>query len=405
MKLNNAASRRIRVGAGFMCLALLTLLAGQFAWADSRDQAKRIHDRIAGVPPDEQTLTDMAALLDNNNQVDAVAAAMMATNAKEFYNVTLKNFAAPWTNRDQSVFVPLNDYSATIIGMVRDNADFREILRADVICVGTTNGVTGYSRSSNAHYEELESRGADLQADLDCTTPQSVLTGVPSAATAGVMTTRAAAKAFFIDGTNRAMFRFTLVNHMCRDLEQVKDITRIPDRIRQDVSRSPGGDSRIFLNNCIGCHTGMDPLASAYAYYDYVYDDVNDPEGNSGQLVYDNTQVASKYFNNANNFEQGYVSIDDSWHNYWRAGQNALLGWNTLLPDSGNGAKSMGWELANSDAFAQCQVEKVFENVCLHPVEDSDDRTQVTNMMGSFRSNNYNLKQVYAESAVYCKGG
>jgi hypothetical protein len=405
MKLNNAASRRIRVGAGYVCLALLTLLAGQSAWADSRDQAKRIHDRIAGVPPDEQTLSDMAILLDNNNQADAVAAAMMATNAREFYNVTLRNFAAPWTNRDQSVFVPLNDYTATVIGMVRDNADFREILRADVICVGTTNGVTGYSRSSNAHYEQLENMGADLQADLDCTTPQSVLTGVPSAATAGVMTTRAAAKAFFIDGTNRAMFRFTLVNHMCRDLEQVKDISRIPDRIRQDVSRSPGGDSRIFLNNCIGCHSGMDPLASAYAHYDYVYDDVADPEGDSGQLVYDDTEVASKYFNNANNFEQGYVSIDDSWHNYWRAGQNALLGWNTLLPDSGSGAKSMGWELANSDAFAQCQVEKVFENVCLHPVEDSTDRTQITNMVGSFRSNNYNLKQVYAESAVYCKGG
>jgi hypothetical protein len=27
--------------------------------------------------------------------------------------------AVPWTNRDQSVFVPLNDYVATFIGMVR----------------------------------------------------------------------------------------------------------------------------------------------------------------------------------------------------------------------------------------------------------------------------------------------
>jgi hypothetical protein len=102
-------------------------------------------------------------------------------------------------------------------------------------------------------------------AEFDCTT-QSSLTGIPAAATAGVMTTRAAARAFFIDGTNRAMFRFTLMNHMCNDLEQVKDITRVPDRIRQDVSRSPGGDSRIFLNNCLGCHAGMDPLAGAYAY-------------------------------------------------------------------------------------------------------------------------------------------
>ncbi|MEJ2087083.1 MAG: hypothetical protein P8Y69_01070, partial [Gammaproteobacteria bacterium] len=172
----------------------------------------------------------------------------------------------------------------------------------------------------------------------------------------------------------------------------------------QDVSRSPGGDSRIFLNNCIGCHSGMDPMAGAFAHYDFVYDDVADPEGDSGQLVYDDTQIASKYFNNNNNFEYGYITTDDSWLNYWRDGQNALLGWNTSLPASGTGAKTMGWELANSDAFAQCQVEKVFENVCLHAVEDDADRAQITSMVTSFRANNYNLKQVFAESALYCKG-
>ena len=73
------------------------------------------------------------------------------------------------------------------------------------------------------------------------------------------MTSRAAAQSFFIAGTNRAMFRFTVLNHMCRDLEEIHDTTRPPDRIRQDVSRSPGGDARLFLNNCVGCHSGMDP--------------------------------------------------------------------------------------------------------------------------------------------------
>ena len=406
MKSWSAAHGRKRFSVWFTFAAsfaaLLVSLTSMPTWADTRDQAKRIYDRIAGVPPDEQTLATMAGLL-GGTPADRIAAAMMATEAPEFYSVTLKNFAAPWTNREQSVFVPLNDYTATVIGMVRDNEDFREILRADIVCVGTTASLPPYSRTSNAHYEELERRGIDLKSDLDCV-PQSSLTGVPAAATAGVMTTRAAAKAFFIDGTNRAMFRFTLMNHMCNDLEQVKDISRIPDRIRQDVSRSPGGDSRIFMNNCIGCHSGMDPLAGAYAHYDYVYDVDADPDGDNGQLVYDSTQVASKYFNNDNNFEHGYVTTDDSWLNYWRNGQNALLGWNTTLPASGNGAKSMGWELANSDAFAQCQVEKVFENVCLHPVEDDDDRQQITSMVGSFRTNNYNLKQVYAESALYCKG-
>ena len=45
-----------------------------------------------------------------------------------FYNVTLKNIVTPWTNRDQTVFVPLNDYTATVIGMVRDDVPFNTAL-------------------------------------------------------------------------------------------------------------------------------------------------------------------------------------------------------------------------------------------------------------------------------------
>ena len=42
------------------------------------------------------------------------------------------------------------------------------------------------------------------------------------------MTTRTAASAFFIAGTNRAMFRFTMINFMCRDLEQLQDSSLPP---------------------------------------------------------------------------------------------------------------------------------------------------------------------------------
>ena len=52
-------------------------------------------------------------------------------------------------------------------------------------------------------------------------TTQSAVYGLPAAATAGIMTTRAGASAFFIAGTNRAMFRFTMINHLCHDMEQV----------------------------------------------------------------------------------------------------------------------------------------------------------------------------------------
>ncbi|MEQ9452788.1 MAG: hypothetical protein RJQ07_14495 [Pseudomonadales bacterium] len=390
-------------------ILVLTLGFSAAAAADSTDQAKRIHDRIAGVPPDPATLASMRDDIDSGNALDA---ALEATNAPEFYSVTLKNFAAPWTNRDASIFVPLDDYIATVIGMVRDDVDFREVLSGDILYTGSGPGVPAYSNTSNAHYQALEDQGVDLQDNLTRVT-QSGTMGIPAQATAGVLTTRSAAKAYFIAGTNRAMFRFTLVNHLCRDMEQVHDVSRIPDRIRQDVSRSPGGDSRVFLNNCIGCHSGMDGMSQAFAYYDYEYDVMNDPDGESGQISYNDvgeidpvtgTRVEEKYYNNNLNFEHGYITPDDGWINYWRNGQNKLLGWDESLPDTGNGAKSLGVELANSQAFAQCQVEKVFENVCLRPPQDSTDRNQIDAMVASLTSNGYQLRRTFAESAVYCMG-
>ena len=405
MNLTDITHRLFKPG---VILLLGALLAPQ-GWADARDQAKRMHDRIAGVPPDAATLDQMATAIGNN---DPVGAALIATEAPEFYSVTLKNLATPWSNEFGDIFRPLNDYVATIIGIVRDERDFREILSGDVLYVGSGTGIPGYSTTSNAHYEALEAQGVNLKDNLQFV-PQSSMNGIPADATAGVMTSRAAAKAFFIDGTNRAMFRFTLLNHLCHDLEQVKDITRTPDRIRQDVSRSPGGDSRIFLNSCIGCHAGMDPMAQAFAYYDYIYDVDNDPDAENGFIDYNSageinpetgTRVVSKYFNNALTFEHGFATPDDAWANYWREGQNQLLGWDPALPGSGAGAKSLGMELAHTERFAQCQVEKVFANVCLRPVQDGADRAQISSMVSSFQSSGYNLKQVFAESAVYCMG-
>lgn len=375
------------------CVALLSAVIATPALAGPREQAQRIHDRLAGVPPSDAVLTQMEALIQGGN---AVAAANIAMDDENFYNVTLKNFAAPWTNRDRNVFVPLNDYIATVIGMIRDDVPFNTLLSADLTYIGA-NGVVGTapSASNNTHYEQLEANNVNLRDEL-VSAPQSSVNGLPSSATAGVMTSRAASEAFFIAGTNRAMFRFTLLNHMCNDLEQVHDVNLPPDRIRQDVSRSPGGDSRLFLNNCIGCHTGMDPMAGAFAYYNY--------NENTGALEYTAGNVQPKYFNNDLNFPQGFRTTDDSWENYWRQGQNSYLGFDDGLPGAGNGAKSLGEELGNSYAFAACQVKKVFRTVCLRSPENQADRDAVDGITNTFRSTGYSMKQVFADTAVHCMG-
>jgi len=382
-----------RICKAMIVCTLLVFTATAFADALERRQAKRLHDRLAGIPPEESVLDDMEAALMAGNDVGA---ALIAMDNKAFYNITLKNFATPWSNRERTLFASLNDYTATVIGMVRDETAFNELLSANLVYVGDPAlGLPAYSMSDNDHYQALEDQGIDLKTQLQAVT-QSSVTDLPANATAGVMTTRAAAAAFFVAGTNRAMFRFTLLNHLCNDMEQVKDSSYSPDRIRQDVSRSPGGDSRLFLNSCIGCHNGMDPMAQAFAYYNF--------DEASQRIQYTPGSVQPKYHINADTFKYGFITPDDRWDNYWRTGQNALLGWDSNLTGSGSGAKSMGRELANSEAFARCQVKKAFRTVCLREPGNAADRNQVDITTASFKADDYNMKTAFAEVAVYCMG-
>ena len=374
----------------------LLLGATAFAAGPNADQATRMYNRIAGVPPTATVLANMIA-------TDPVSAALLATNDPAFYNDTIRNLAAPWTNRDQSVFVPLNDYTATVVGMVRDDVPFNTLLSADLVYIAdSASGVPAYSPTNNGMYQSMDNNNVDLKAHL-VSSSQSALSGIPSTATAGVMTTRGAASAFFINGTNRAMFRFTMMNHLCNDLQTVMDITRPPDRIRQDVTRSPGGVSTLFLNNCIGCHSGMDPMAQAFAYYNFNNIDPT-TAGTMGQIVYTAGQVQPKYHINNTNFPQGFSTQDDSWNNHWRTGPNEILGWSATLTGTGNGAKSLGQELESSAAFASCQVTRVFKFVCLRAPNTAGDFTQVNSMIASFQAHQYKLRQPFAEAAAYCMG-
>jgi hypothetical protein len=405
------AGRSSSVCAGLLLTCLATV---QPAAAGPREDALRIHERLAGVPPTPATLDAMADLLDGG---DATGAAAIALDHPDFYRVTVKNWAKPWTNRDQTVFVPLNDYVATVVGMVRDDVPFNRLLSDNVVYYGDVSGVPAPSAGDNRHYEALEAQNANLR-DVLVSGTQTAVYGTPAEAAAGVVTSRAASRAFFVDGTNRAMFRFTLINHLCTDLEPLQDSSRPTDRIRQDVSRSPGGDSRIFLNRCSGCHTGMDPLSQAYAYYDFEYPEEN-PD--AGRLVWNppgsidpetlaehevETRVQEKYLVNGATFAPGYVTPDDQWQNFWREGPNRALGWD-FGPESpmgaGQGAAEMGRELANSRAFASCQVRKVFQTVCLRDPSDASDRAWLESTTDALPTSfGYAMKPVFAQAAAYC---
>jgi len=376
--------------------AFAGLLLASSASAGPREQARRIHDRLVGVPPEPSVLDAMETLISQNDPQSAADLAMMNPL---FYTNVLKNWITPFTNEAQTVFAALNDYTATVIGLIRDDVPFTEVLSADVVYVGAPGVVsTPYSHTDNQHYEELEANRIDL-SDPSQLIPvaQSALSGsqLNAADTAGVITTRAAGEAFFSAGTNRRMWRFTAMNYLCRDMEDLHDITRPADWIRQDVSRSPGGDSSIFHNQCIGCHNGMDPMAGAYAYYEW--------DDSLQRVVYTPGQVQGKYLINQNAFSPGYITTSDRWTNYWREGQNYALDWRGPA-SNGYGAKSLGVEVASSRAFSVCQVEKVFEKVCFHPPGDPTERSEVDRIADVFETNNYNMKRVFSEVAALCMG-
>jgi hypothetical protein len=375
---------------------LLTLGLAASAAAGPREQAKRMHDRLVGIPPPAAVLDSMEASISGG---DPVAAAYQAMANPVFYTSALKSFSTPWTNVAQSVYPPLNDYSATVIGIIRDDRPFTDVLTSDLVYVGAAGATSvGYSPTNNTHYEELERNRVDLSdpslliAMTQSGLPGSMLTPVDAA---GVLTTRAAGEAFFSAGTNRRMLRFTAINFLCRDLEALNDVTRAADRVRQDVTRSPGGDSRVFHNTCVGCHSGMDPMAGAFAYFEW--------DATQERVIFTPGQVQPKYLINATTFQGGYATVDDRWDNFWRSGQNAILGWRAAAA-GGYGPQSFGVEVASSRAFSVCQVEKVFKRLCLRPPGNPQDRAEVERVADVLEANSYRMKRAFAEVATYCMG-
>lgn len=377
-----------------LCFFVFSSLTA-FAQMSARDQANKIHNRLVGLPATADMLNQMEALIVAG---DTIGAANLAMTNPAFLNVSIKNWVTPWTNEVGDVHQPLNDYTATIIGIIRDDIPYTQVLSGDIIYVGASglSNVPAYSQTSNAHYEALEENRYDLSDDTVLV--QTTQSGLPDAQIApgkagGVMTTRASSMAFMSAGTNRLVFAKIAETFLCKQMEELNDVSLSNDRVRQDVTRSPGGNSNIFLTTCIGCHTGMDPLVGAYAYYDW--------DDTEGRLIYTDAQVRPKFLINGQTFPGGYVTTNDGWENYWREGLNSSLGWSDNTPGKGNGASSMGEEIASSEAFAACQVQKVFDKVCMRKPRPNEEQT-IKSMTVAFRNSGYKLKTVFAEVAAHC---
>jgi hypothetical protein len=216
---------------------------------------------------------------------------------------------------------------------------------------------------------------------------QSGLNGISDSA--GVLTSRAYGEAFYSAGTNRRVTRYTFINFLCHDFESLHDITTPDFRVRRDVDRKPGGDSRVFKSKCVGCHAGQDALGGAWSYFDFV----------GGALVYTPATVVPK-INKNNLFSDGHVTMDDGWLNLWATGQNAYLGFRG--PIVGNGARQMGTMLANSQAFSQCMVKRAYKLLCLQEPASNIGNLTVAQLATQFENNQYSMKYLLQQTALRC---
>lgn len=398
-----------RLLLAWMALTPAQLQAQSDPLKDALAVVSTAYKRVASVPASAADLDTWAKEYVAAKDLAAKKAvlkkvATAATTNDTFYSKTVMNFADPQTNEGEELQVTnLTDYTATIVGFVRDDLDHRRILYDDIMYVPSPNiqgidpAVT-YSSDNNTVYEQLEQlviNGEQPLASNLTQVTQSATTGLPIQA--GEFTLRGFGSVFYNDGTNRAPLRYTFINYLCTDMEELSDVTRSEIGVRRDVDRTPGGDGAKFRSECVGCHAGMDPMTKAFAYLDYA-PNADDPA--IGNITY-GTNPVPKVNRNFDTFPAGASVDDDAWVNLWYEGSNENFGWSKNIK-SGNGPKSWGQSMSETEAFPKCMAKRAYKVICLKDPTTAEAKSVIDSLGAEFVKNGYKMKSLFIDTAVEC---
>ncbi|MEO0334956.1 MAG: hypothetical protein AAF202_01085 [Pseudomonadota bacterium] len=387
-------------------------------------KAGLLYKRLAGVSTSlaNPIIADMASDIEAG---DLLAAAARATDTSDFYNITVRDFAAKMSNRAETVDVPLNDFIATIIGVTRDDINATQLLTGDYIYEGDLSkaSVAGnkveHMILSNRHYEELEEKRFDLR-DVLVQKPQMLYNGLGETRTnfdaAGLLTSRGWMEAHASAGTNRRLVEFAFREFLCVPMEQWADAEAPDNFVGRDIDRFPAGDHSKYRTTCRSCHSVMDSLRGAYAYYDFSNGFVK----NSFRLARNNApaaetndtsinlytdedsnrqlDVVTKMNHNAHTFPDGHMIENNYFRNQavWGANGN-YFGWNGDL--EGYGVNAFGKMISESEAFPFCMAKRVFRSTCKRdPV--AIDKELIENAAEQFKASSYNLKSLFQTIAI-----
>lgn len=414
-------------------------------------KAQKIFQMMNGVstPIYNPRLKQMAQLIDENRLFDAAGYAIEDNNGPDFsnpsdttyynpsfYNITLRDFAAPMSTREETVNAELNDFVATIIGNVRDNLSAKELLTGNYIYMANPSRAAVPANierdivRSNLHYSSLATGGFNLARVL-IKAPQKLFNGsiiVDNPDSAGLLTTRAFMAAHAIAGTNRRLVEYTFREFMCTPMEKWAYSQGSDDRIGRDIDRIPGGSATKFVQNCRSCHTRLDPLRGAFAYYtfsnNYIKNTLVSPHTSDFNIDEDtsdlvmtglragdngskNLPASGNYVNyvvkkmNHNDyvFNGGFVTSDNGFMNTVTESEGAkYFGWRSSM--SGKGVRDFGMMVAQSEGFSRCMTKRVFKTLCKREAQASEE-SLIHTTANEFEAQGYKLKYLFKKVAGF----
>ncbi len=418
----------------------------------SLKKAQKLFQMLNGVatPIYNPRLKQMANLIDENRIFDAAGHAIEDGNGPDFnnpsdrtyynpsfYNIVVRDFAAPMSTRDESINTGLNDFIVTLIGNVRDNLSAKELLSgnyiymADPLKAAVPSNMERDIVRSNLHYSSLAAGGFNLAKVLK-KVPQKLFNGttlVDNPDPAGLITSRTFMEAHAIAGTNRRIIEYTFREFLCIPIEKWAGGTQAGDaKIGRDIDRIPGGSATKFVQNCRSCHSTMDPLRGAFAYFTFsnnytkntlvvprssnfaddedmnhiVLTGLRTADPGTGRLPGGNSHVnyvVKKMNHNDHVFDGGYVTYDNSFINESIDKEsNKYFGWRGNL--SGKGAHDFGMMISQSEGFSRCMTKRVFKTLCKRDAQASEDG-MIQSTAKEFEAQGYKLKFLFKKVAGF----
>lgn len=370
---------------------------------EARRQAHKMFQRLTRtkVQIDDPRVKQMETLISQNQTAEA---AKVATSDPLFLDVGIRDWARVISSRDRDIRTPMNDFVATVIGVVRDSdttsakelltGNFTYRVNPEVIAGGVNIRQDELNDliASNNHYSDLQARRLSPSAVLVRQSPQRVVmrnannTPVDHPDPAGLLTSRQFQMMYTTAGTNRLAIEYSFKTFMCVSMEEWMDSSRGDDRVGRDVSRMPAGDLNTYQTTCKGCHAQMDAYRGAFAYVDFLN---NRPTVNV-------TPVGKMNPNNPENTD--FTHTDNSFRNYAFGAKNAdQFGWRT--GGEGVGMGDYGRALADSRGFSRCMVRHAFQNVCNRKPR-AEEETMVRTIADQFEMSGYHMKRLFENVAA-----